>query len=92
MGMKRLKIIAPRTVSTCDSTLLKVFYTDTFPIPLPEKHNFPKDKYLLLRNRLSASLADRLDMQIPEPASDEAILLNLQNLSGQNDFLSVDRN
>jgi acetoin utilization deacetylase AcuC-like enzyme len=53
---------------------LKVFYTDTFPIPLPEKHNFPKDKYGLLRTRLSACLADRLDMQIPEAASDNAIL------------------
>ncbi len=53
---------------------MKVFYSDTFPIPLPEKHSFPKDKYRLLRTRLSACLADRLEMQIPPPASDEAIL------------------
>ena len=54
---------------------MKIFYTDTFPIPLPEKHNFPKDKYLLLRMRISERLADQpIDMQVPEPASDDEIL------------------
>jgi len=54
---------------------LKVFYTDTFPIPLPENHNFPKDKYYLLRMRISERLSDQLvDLQVPEPASSEAIL------------------
>ena len=54
---------------------MKIFYTDTFTIPLPEKHSFPKDKYLLLRKRISARLGDQpIDMQVPEPASDEAIL------------------
>ena len=54
--------------------MLKIFYTDTFPIPLPEKHGFPKDKYPLLRNKISTRLAGKVDMQIPMPASDEAIL------------------
>jgi len=54
---------------------LKIFYTDTFPIPLPEKHNFPQDKYVLLRLRISERLGDQpIDMQVPEPVSDDAIL------------------
>jgi acetoin utilization deacetylase AcuC-like enzyme len=54
---------------------LKIYYTDTFPIPLPENHTFPKDKYYLLRMRISERLGDHLiDMQVPEPASREAIL------------------
>ncbi|MGW8185971.1 MAG: histone deacetylase family protein [Desulfobacterales bacterium] len=54
---------------------LKVYYTDTFPIPLPENHNFPKDKYYLLRKRAFDRLGGQLiDLQIPEPASRETIL------------------
>jgi acetoin utilization deacetylase AcuC-like enzyme len=56
---------------------LKVFYTDTFPIPLPENHNFPKDKYNLPQKRVFelGRLDSRLiDLQIPEPASRKAIL------------------
>jgi acetoin utilization deacetylase AcuC-like enzyme len=56
---------------------LKAFYTDTFPIPLPENHSFPKDKYNLLRKRVLEleRLDGRLiDLQIPEPASRKAIL------------------
>ena len=54
---------------------MKIFYTDIFPIPLPEKHTFPKDKYYLLRLRISERLGDQLiDMLVPEPASKEAIL------------------
>ena len=54
---------------------MKIFYTDTFPIPLPAKHSFPKDKYLLLRLRISEQLGDQpIDMRVPEPVSDDAIL------------------
>jgi acetoin utilization deacetylase AcuC-like enzyme len=54
---------------------MKIFYTDTFPIPLPEKHRFPKDKYFLLRQRILDELGEqRVDLQIPQPASDEDIL------------------
>jgi acetoin utilization deacetylase AcuC-like enzyme len=54
---------------------MKIFYTDTFPIPLPEKHRFPKDKYSLLRQRILNELGDQaVDLQVPEPASDEDIL------------------
>jgi acetoin utilization deacetylase AcuC-like enzyme len=72
--MCRFELIDDPKFGCLGDSILKTFYTDTFPIPLPKKHNFPKDKYVLLRNRLSACLADRLDMQIPEPASDEVIL------------------
>ena len=54
---------------------MKIFYTDTFPIPLPAQHDFPKDKYFLLRMRISERLGDQLiDMRVPEPAPREAIL------------------
>ena len=54
---------------------MKIFYTDTFPIPLPEKHSFPKDKYRLLRMRIIEELGDQMvDLRIPEPASDEDII------------------
>jgi acetoin utilization deacetylase AcuC-like enzyme len=54
---------------------LKIFYTDTFPIPLPEKHRFPKNKYFLLRKRILEELGDQpVDLRVPEPASDEDII------------------
>tara|TARA_B100001971_G_C18268036_1_gene596451 strand:+ start:24987 stop:25871 length:885 start_codon:yes stop_codon:yes gene_type:complete len=31
---------------------MKVFYADTYELPLPEKHRFPIDKYAMLRNKL----------------------------------------
>jgi acetoin utilization deacetylase AcuC-like enzyme len=56
------------------NSILKIFYTDIFPIPLPEGHRFPKEKYLSLRLQLSERLGEKLDMQVPEPATDEEIL------------------
>jgi len=54
---------------------VKIFYTDTFTIPLPENHSFPKDKNYLLRKRILEQLGEQqVDMQIPEPASDADIL------------------
>ena len=54
---------------------MKIFYTDTFPIPVPENHSFPKDKYRLLRMRILDQLADQLiDLRIPRPATDAEIL------------------
>ncbi len=49
---------------------MKIFYTDTFPIPLPENHSFPKSKYDLLRRRIMESqIAQHVDLQIPRPAT-----------------------
>jgi acetoin utilization deacetylase AcuC-like enzyme len=54
---------------------LKIFYTDTFKIPLPDNHSFPKDKYYLLRKRIvEAQLVQPGDLRIPRPATDEDIL------------------
>ena len=54
---------------------MKIYYTDTFPIPLPENHSFPKDKYFLLRMRILEELRGRpVELRVPEPASDEDIL------------------
>jgi len=54
---------------------LKIFYTDTFPIPLPENHSFPKSKYYLLRKRIiETQIVSSEDMQIPGPATDRDIL------------------
>jgi len=54
---------------------LKIFYTDTFPILLPENHSFPKSKYSLLRRRIMENqIAQSVDLQIPRPATDEEIL------------------
>ena len=54
---------------------MKIFYTDTFPIPLPEKHSFPKEKYLLLRKRISEIQDSHpVDLQIPKPATYEEIV------------------
>ena len=54
---------------------MQIFYTDTFPIPLPENHSFPKSKYSLLRMRiLDSQIAQTVDLQIPRPATREEIL------------------
>ncbi|MEM7203102.1 MAG: histone deacetylase [Planctomycetota bacterium] len=34
---------------------MRVYYSDTFPFPLPAGHHFPADKYRLLRERLLAT-------------------------------------
>lgn len=55
---------------------MKVFYCDTFPLPLPPGHRFPVQKYDLLRQAVvAARLVPPEDMVIPDPATDEQILL-----------------
>ena len=55
---------------------LKIYYSDTFPIPLPPDHRFPSDKYRLLRE---AIIEDGFvlipEMLVPDPASNADILL-----------------
>jgi len=49
---------------------MKVFYSDTFVLPLPEHHRFPMAKYRLLRERLiEAGILAPDDLQIPEAIS-----------------------
>lgn len=51
---------------------MKLFYSDTFVLPLPEGHRFPIAKYAMLRER---AVAEGLgDLTVPEAADDRDIL------------------
>lgn len=53
---------------------MKIFYTDSYAIALPQDHRFPINKYALLRKRLAASGRFRLqDFCIPHAATDAEI-------------------
>lgn len=55
--------------------LLKIYYSDTFPIPLPPDHRFPGNKYRLLRQQIqNEDLVPDQDLIVPDPASDADIL------------------
>src|SRR4026209_1293930 len=55
---------------------MKVFYSDTFVLPLPEHHRFPMSKYRLLCERLAAAgLLAPADLQIPDAISWEDLRL-----------------
>lgn len=50
---------------------MKIFYSDTFVLPLPEGHRFPMQKYALLRQRVAeAGIVGPGDMNVPDAASD----------------------
>lgn len=54
---------------------MKIFYSDTFVLPLPEGHRFPMQKYALLRQRVvEAAIVASGDLQIPPAASDTQLL------------------
>ena len=53
---------------------VKLFYSDTFELPLPNNHRFPMSKYRLLRERIAASRLD-VELLIPPAATDEQLLL-----------------
>ncbi len=53
---------------------MKIFYTDSFAIPLPKGHPFPIGKYALLRKRIvSSHLFSPQDLCIPHAATDTEI-------------------
>jgi acetoin utilization deacetylase AcuC-like enzyme len=53
-----------------DIKILKIFYTDSFAIALPEDHRFPISKYALLRKRLiDSNLFKPQDFYIPHAAT-----------------------
>jgi len=55
---------------------MKVFYSDTFVLPLPEHHRFPMSKYRLLRERLiDTGVVAPGDLQIPDAISWEELRL-----------------
>ena len=55
---------------------MKLYYSDTFVLPLPQGHRFPMCKYAMLRAHVAASgqFADS-DLRVPEAARDAQILL-----------------
>lgn len=49
---------------------MRVFYSDTFVLPLPPGHRFPMEKYALLRERvLAEGIVSPERLHVPEPAS-----------------------
>ena len=55
---------------------MKLFYSDHFPLPLPDGHRFPMSKYTLLRERILASdIAPHCFLQTPDAASDTQLSL-----------------
>ncbi|MFV9503010.1 MAG: histone deacetylase [Oscillochloridaceae bacterium umkhey_bin13] len=50
---------------------MKIFYADSFVLPLPPGHRFPMAKYSMLRERVSAAaLVPAEDLRVPPAASD----------------------
>lgn len=54
---------------------MRIYYTDTFFLPLPPRHRFPMEKYTLLRERVAADLVPPHQLVVPEAATDEQLLL-----------------
>lgn len=54
---------------------MKIFYTDTFYLPLPPGHRFPMEKYTLLRERVAADLVPPHELVVPDAATEEQLLL-----------------
>ena len=54
---------------------MKIYYSDTFDLPLPAGHRFPMEKYALLRQRVMTSgLVPTANLLVPEPATDEQLM------------------
>ncbi len=54
---------------------MKVFYSDTFVLPLPEGHRFPMEKYSMLRQRVAASdVCAPGELRVPRAVTDREIL------------------
>lgn len=54
--------------------MLKLFYSDTFELPLPDRHRFPMSKYRLLRERiLQDSIASQCELSLPAAATNEQL-------------------
>lgn len=55
---------------------MRLFYSDTFELPLPESHRFPMAKYSRLRQRVAAaSWVAACRMELPPSASDAELTL-----------------
>jgi len=55
---------------------MDIFYTDVFPIQLPENHRFPVKKYALLRETLQATIeAKNWNFQVSNQATKDELIL-----------------
>ena len=54
---------------------MRLFYSDTFELPLPDGHRFPIEKYRLLRERLHSQCDGQFEFCLPGAATDEQLLL-----------------
>jgi acetoin utilization deacetylase AcuC-like enzyme len=55
---------------------VRIYYTDSYVLPLPPWHRFPMEKYSLLRQRVQAAgLGGPLGLQLPPAATDDEICL-----------------
>ncbi len=55
---------------------MKLYYSDTFELPLPDNHRFPMAKYTLLRERIAAAQWQAAcELRLPPAATDEELLL-----------------
>jgi acetoin utilization deacetylase AcuC-like enzyme len=52
---------------------VKLFYSDTFELPLPTGHRFPMAKYRLLRERIEAARPFGAELRVPAAATDEQL-------------------
>ena len=54
---------------------MKLYYSDTFELPLPENHRFPMSKYRLLRERIAESEElQHCQLLIPTASTDQQLL------------------
>ena len=54
---------------------MKGFYSDTFKLPLPERHRFPMVKYSMLRERVARDgICGPGELLTPRAVTDEEIL------------------
>ena len=62
---------------------MRLFPCDRYPLPLPDGHRFPIDKYMLLRRRLEQHAAAGMPLEFIEPhaATDDELQKRFDALS-----------
>jgi acetoin utilization deacetylase AcuC-like enzyme len=76
----------PETGEAIQSLGMRLFPCDRYPLPLPDGHRFPIDKYMLLRQRLEqhARAGEPLEFIEPHAATDdELVRVHTRNYLGR---------
>ncbi len=72
----RPEIVDDAYQSSASAIAMKLYYSDTFELPLPAGHRFPMAKYGRLRERvLSSDWGTNCQLELPPPASDAELQL-----------------